>query len=165
MKYTKYATFNCQGLNNDNKKSSLAEDFLQHQITVMILQETRITVQGLHKITSSNRTELFLYNSGHLSTSYGGSGSLVTTKASILTTTMKKRKYCLISPYASTNKSTVKDPEKMRTLYEQLSDIISSININVLIIIRGDFNLAIKMRNRDPLLNKIIGKYAKSDIY
>ena len=34
MKYTKYATFNCQGLNNDNKKSSLADDFLHHQITV-----------------------------------------------------------------------------------------------------------------------------------
>ena len=26
MKYTKYTTFHCQGLNNDNKKSSLADD-------------------------------------------------------------------------------------------------------------------------------------------
>ena len=30
MKYTKYATFNCQGLNDDNKKSSLDDDFLRH---------------------------------------------------------------------------------------------------------------------------------------
>ena len=65
MKYTKYATFNCQGLNNDNKKSSLADDFLHHQITVMMLQETRITGQRVHKITSSNDTKLFLYNLHH----------------------------------------------------------------------------------------------------
>ena len=59
MKYTKYATFNCQGLNDDNKKSSLADDFLLHQITVMILQETRITGQGVHKITSSSGHRTF----------------------------------------------------------------------------------------------------------
>ena len=105
MKYTKYGTFNYQGLNNDNKKSSLADDFLHHQITVMMLQETKITGQEVHKSTSSNGTKLFRYNSGHQSTSYGGTGFLVTTKAevtfkriskriSILTTTMKKRKYC-----------------------------------------------------------------------
>ena len=158
----------------------------------MMLQETR-TGRGVHKITSSNGIELFLYNSGHQSTSYGGTGFLVTTKAevtfkpiperiSILTTTIKKKKYCFISVYtpknestvyaptnestvyASTNESTVKDPEKTRTFHEQLSDIISNINRNVLIIIRGDFNTKAKMRDRDPLFNKIIGKYTKSDI-
>ena len=77
---------------------------------------------------------------------------------------MKKRKYCFISVYAPINESTVKDPEKMRTFYEQLSDIISNINRNVLIIIGGDFNAKAKVRNRDPLLNRNIGKYAKSDI-
>ena len=108
MKYAKYATFNCQGLNKDNKKFSLADDFLHHQITVMMLQETRITGQGVHKITSSNGTELILYSSDHQSTSYGGTGFLVTTKAevsfkpmseriSILTTTMQKRECCFIS--------------------------------------------------------------------
>ena len=128
MKYTKYTTFNCQGLNDDNKKYSLADDFLHHQITLMMLQETRITGQGLHRITSSNGTELFLYNSGHQSTSHGGTGFLVTTKAeiifkpisqrnSILTTTMKRRKYCFMSVYAPTNESTVKDPEKTNFLW------------------------------------------------
>ena len=77
---------------------------------------------------------------------------------------MKKRKYYFISVYAPTNESTVKDPEKTRTFYEQLSDIVSNINRNVLIIIGGDFSTKTKMRNRDPLINKIIGKYAKSDI-
>ena len=67
---------------------------------------------------------------------------------------------CQIDTY----ESTVKDSEKTRTFYEQLSDIISNINKNVLIIIGGDFNVKTKMRNRDPLLNKVIGKYAKSDI-
>ena len=52
----------------------------------------------------------------------------------------------------------------MPTFYEQLSDILSNINRNVLIIIGGDFNAKTKMRNRDLLLKKIIGKYAKSDI-
>ena len=111
MKYTKYATFNCQGLNDDSKKSTLADDFLHYQITVMMLQNTRITGQGVYKITSSNGTELFLYNSGHQSTSHGVTSFLVTTKAeitfksiseriSILKTTMKKKKYCFISVYA-----------------------------------------------------------------
>ena len=106
----------------------------------MMLQETRITGQGVHKITSSNSTKLFLYNSGLQSTSYGGTDFLVTTKAeltfksileriSILTKTMKKRKYCFIFVYTPTNESTVKDPEKTQTFYEQLSDISSDILI------------------------------------
>ena len=109
------------------------------------------------------------FNSGHQSVSHGGTGFLVTTKAemtfkpiseriSILTTIMKKRNYCFISVYDPTNEFTVKDSEKTRTFYEQLSNIISNINRNVLIIIGGDFSAKIKMRNRDLLLNKIIGK-------
>ena len=132
-----------------------------------MLPETRITGQGVHKIILSNSTELFLYNSGHQSTSYGEIGFLVTSKSeitfkqiaeriSILTTTIKKRKYCFISVYAPTNKSNVKDPEE--TFYEQLSDIISNVDRNVLIIIGGDFSAKTKMRNRDSLLKKIIGK-------
>ena len=124
------------------------------------LQETRITGQGVHKITSSNGSELFLYNSGHQSTSYSRTGFLVTTKAeiafktiseriSILATTMKKKKYCFISVYVPTNESIVKYPEKTSTFYEQLSDIISNINRNVLIIIEGDFNAKSKIRHRD----------------
>ena len=136
--------------------------------TVMMLQEIRITGQGVHKITSSNSTELFLYNSCHQSKSFGGTGFLVTTKAEItfkpiserisILTTNKKRNYCFISVYDPTNEFTVKDSEKTRTFYGQLSNIISNINRNVLIIIGGDFSAKIKMRNRDLLLNKIIGK-------
>ena len=137
----KIRNIDIQGLNNDNQKSSLADDFLHHQIIVMMLQETRITGQGVHKITSSNGTELLRYNPGLQSTSYSGTDFLVTTKAevifkpiseriSILTKTMKKRKYCFISVYTPTNESTVKDPEKTQTLYEQSSDIIRNINRN-----------------------------------
>ena len=53
---------------------------------------------------------------------------------------MKKRKYCFISVYTQTNESTVKDPEKTQSFYEQLSDIIGNINRNVLIVIGGDSN-------------------------
>ena len=134
----------------------------------MMLQETRITVQGVRKITSSNGTFSCTI------TSHDGTGFLLTTKAeitfkpiskkiSILKTTMKKRKYRFISVYTQTNESTVKDPEKTRSFYEQLSDIIGNINRNVLIVIGGDSNAKTKMRNRDPLLNKITRKYANTD--
>ena len=119
----------------------------------MMLQETRITVQGVRKITSSNGTFSCTV------TSHGGTGFLLTTKAeitfkpiskriSILKTTMKKRKYRFISVYTQTNEFTVKDPEKTRSFYEQLSDIIANINRNVLIVIGGDSNAKTKMRNR-----------------
>ena len=128
MKYTKHATFNCQGLNNNNKKSSLTDDFLHHQITVMMLQETRITGQGVHKITSSNGTELFLYNSGHQSTSYSGTGFLVTAKAkvtfkpiseriSILTTTMRKKGSIVLYPFTPQQTNLLLKIQKKREIF------------------------------------------------
>ena len=77
MKYTKYATFNCQGLSDENKRKSLAIDFQHHSITVMMLQETRITGQEVYEIETTNGTNLMLYNSGHPTTSYGGTGFLI----------------------------------------------------------------------------------------
>ena len=76
MKYHRYATFNCQGLNNNIKKSNLADDFLHHKLTVTMIQETGIKGQGMYKIKSSNGTFLNIFNSGHISTSYGGTGNL-----------------------------------------------------------------------------------------
>ena len=59
---------------------------------------------------------------------------------------MKKRNYRFTFVYTPTKESTVKDPEKTRTFYEPLSDIISNINRNVLIIIGDDFNAKKKLR-------------------
>ena len=76
--------------------------------------------------------------------------------------TLKKKKYCFISVYAPKNESTVKDPEKKtRTFYENLTDIVNKITS---ILIGGDFNARTKTNNHEPLLNKILGKYAKNSI-
>ena len=179
MKYTKYATFNCQGLNDKNKQKSLAADFIHHSITVMMLQETRIIGQGVHEIKPSDGENFLLYNSGHPNRSYGGTAFLlaketvtrskvsfqpISERISTLKMIANKKKYCFISVYAPTNDSTVKDPDKTRTFYEKLSDIIAKIDRNTCIVIGGDFNAKTKMRNKDQLLNIIIGNYAKSDI-
>ena len=61
-----------------------------------MLQENRITGQGVHKIPSSNSTELFLYNSGQQSTSHSETGfseitfKPISERISVLATTMKK---------------------------------------------------------------------------
>ena len=142
MKYTKYATFNCQGLNDKNKQKSLAADFIHHSITVMMLQETRIIGQGVHEIKPSDGENFLLYNSGHPNRSYGGTAFLlaketvtrskvsfqpISERISTLKMIANKKKYCFISVYAPTNDSTVKDPDKTRTFYEKLSDIIEKL--------------------------------------
>ena len=175
MKYHRYATFNCQGLNNNIKKSNLAEDFLHHKLTVMMIQETHIKGEGIYEIKSSNGTILNMFNSGHKSTSYGGTGFIasgdskatfnpISERISTLTTTFNKRKFVFISVYAPTNECTKKDPNNTKTFYQNLSDIINKTGKNDTLIIGGDFNAKTKKTNRDPSLFKIIGKYAKSNI-
>ena len=111
MKYRKYATFNCQGLNSKIKKLSLADDFLHHKLTIMMIQETRIKGDGVYKIKSSNGTMMHFFNSGHQSNSYGGTGFIVTENSkvtfkpiseriSLLTVMYGKTKYVFISVYA-----------------------------------------------------------------
>ena len=175
MKFHNYATFNCQGLNSDIKKSNLADDFLSLKITVMMLQETRIKNQGVHRITFSNGTTLLLYNSGHQTKSYAGTGFLVRADATatfqhiserigILKATLNKTKYVFISAYAPTNESTIKDPDKTKDCYQSISNIINIIGKKDMVIIDGDFNAKVKMFNKDPTLDEILGKYAKSRI-
>ena len=175
MKYHKYATFNVQGLNSNIKKSALADDFVHHKIKVMMVQETRIKGEGVYKIKSSNGAKLHLFNSGHKSSSYGGTGFVVdenskvtfkpvSERISVLTAKLNNIKHVFISVYAPTNETTIKDSNDTRTFYENLSDIINTIGKNDNLVIGGDFNAKTKMPNRDPTLYKIIGKYAKSTI-
>ena len=46
-----YATFNVQGLKGSTKKLNLADDFLHHKLSVMMLQETRMKGQGAIRST------------------------------------------------------------------------------------------------------------------
>ena len=147
------------------------DDFLHYQNTVMILQVTRTTGQGVLKITSSNGTELFQFWSpiyikrrnrfshynksrSNLQTDIGKNQHFHEEKELLFYLRLHPRQTNLL----------LKDPEKMQTFYEQLPDIIRNINTNILIIIRGDFNAKTKICNRDPSQNKIIGKYVKSNI-
>ena len=38
----KFATFNCQGLNSDIKKMNIADDLIHHNLTAMMIQETKL---------------------------------------------------------------------------------------------------------------------------
>ena len=91
------------------------------------------------------------FNSGHKSTSYGGTGFIVSgdskatfnpisERISTLTTEFNKRKFVFISVYASINECTKKDPNNTKTFYQNLSDIINKIGKNDTLVISGDFN-------------------------
>ena len=51
--------------------------------------------------------------------------------------------------------------KKTRTFYENLTNIVNKLTT---ILIGGDFNARTKTNNHEPLLNKILGKYAKNSI-
>ena len=61
----KFATFNCQGLNSDIKKMNIADDFIHHNLTAMMIQETKLKGNNIYSIHVTTREELHLYNSGH----------------------------------------------------------------------------------------------------
>ena len=119
------------------------DDFLHYQNTVMILQVTRTTGQGVLKITSSNGTELFQFwlpiyiirrnrfshynkSRSNLQTDIGKNQHFHEENELLFHLRLHPRQTNLL----------LKDPEKMQTFY----DIIRNININILIIIGGDFN-------------------------
>ena len=66
MKNTnKFATFNCQGLNSDIKKMNIADYFIHHNLTTMMIQETKLKGNNIYSIYATTGEELHLYNSGH----------------------------------------------------------------------------------------------------
>ena len=83
-KYRRIATFNCQGLNKIEKQTSIADDFIHHNLTAMMIQEMHLKSNGIHVLkTSDGRTTLHLYNSGKESKSINGVGILIRSNLNI----------------------------------------------------------------------------------
>ena len=60
-KFQRFATFNCQGLNDKVKQTHIAHDFHKFRLAAIMVQETRIKDTGLHEFTSSDgKKDLFI---------------------------------------------------------------------------------------------------------
>ena len=175
-KTRKFATFNLQGLISDAKKMSIADDFIEYNLTMMMVQETHIKETGAIELKSSSGKTLYLYNSGNISKSINGVG-IITNKSTnisfkdisdrICVATVKtknKFKYHVISAYAPTLESTVKRPEDTKNFYDQLTSIVNKFNKRDAIIIGGDFNAKTKLPNHERCKQNAVGKYAKSHV-
>ena len=51
-KHKSYKTPNWHGLNNEAKKMNIADDFIKYNLTVKMIQETKICDNLMHKIKS-----------------------------------------------------------------------------------------------------------------
>ena len=59
------ATFNVQGLQNDEKKQQLVEDFERYKLDILCIQETRISETETFQITSASGKVYNFHNSGN----------------------------------------------------------------------------------------------------
>ena len=64
-KFQRFATFNWQGLNDEVKKTYIADDFYKFRLGAIMVQETRIKETGLHEFTSSDGKKVCLCDSGN----------------------------------------------------------------------------------------------------
>ena len=68
-KFQRFATFNCQGLNDKAKQTHIADEFYRLRLASIMVQEVRIKETGLHEFTSSYGKKGCLYNLGNKSKS------------------------------------------------------------------------------------------------
>ena len=124
IKFRKVVTFNCQGLNSAVKQQQIADDFIQHNLSIMMVQETRIKGNQIINLTSSDNQILYLYNSGNESKSIHGTGIIVRPNVNIKYKPISDR-ICMISmqddkkitcnfisAYTPTLDKTTKNPNK-----------------------------------------------------
>ena len=122
-KFQRFATFNCQGLNDKVKQTHIADDFYKFRLTAIMVQETSIKETGLHEFTSSDGKKICLYNSGKGADSIQGVGIITTENTNVTFNPVSERIYIitrdtsenikcyLISAYASTLENTVRNPD------------------------------------------------------
>ena len=175
MRNKRSATFTCQVLLHKVKQMNIADDFCQHQLTAMMIQETHMQGHGLHQLESSSGEKLHLYFSGHKNRSIAGTGIIVRLNSNVTFKSVSER-ICMmkvkpnnnvitniISAYALTLETTLKTPEVKRHFYEKLSSIIKTFKTREAVIIGGDFNAKTNSKFSN-FPSSIIGKYAKSEI-
>ena len=148
-KFQRFATLNCQGLNDKVKQTHIADDFYKFRLAAIMVQERRIKETGLHEFTSSDVKKVCLYNSGNGAKSIRGVGIITTENTNvtfnpvsericiITTNTFENIKCHLISAYAPTLENTV------RNLVAR--SLINSIKQRDALIIGGNFNVKTKL--------------------
>ena len=152
---------------------------MRYKLTALMIQETHIQNQGLHKLKSTDgKTTLHLYNSGHQNRSKGGVGIIVNTNTKITFKPISERiclvtakidnsqKINIISTYAPTLENTQKKPEETQNFYNKLSSVIKMTKNRDALIIGGDFNAKTKLTNNNlhKMYKQNVGKYSKSEI-
>ena len=78
LKFQRFTTFNCQGLNDYVRQTHITDDFYEFCLAAIMVQETRIKEIGLHEFISSNGKKVYLYNSGNGAKSIRGVGIITT---------------------------------------------------------------------------------------
>ena len=123
-KFQRFATVNCQGLNDEVKQTHIADNFYKFHLAVIMAQETCIKETGLHEFNSSNGKKVCLYNSGNGAKSIRGVGIITTENTNvtfnpvsericiITTNTSENIKCHFISAYAPTLENTVRNQTK-----------------------------------------------------
>ena len=157
-KFQRFATFNCQGLNDKVKQTHITDDFYKLRLAAIMVQETRIKETCLREFTSSDGQKVCLYNSGNGSKLIWGIGIITTENTNgtcnpvwehiciITIKTSENIKWQLTSAYAPTLENTVKNSDETCIFYEKLSSLINSIKQRDAFIIGGDFNSKTKLQ-------------------
>ena len=175
-KFQIFATFNCQGLNDEVKQTHIADDFYEFRLAAIMVQETHVKETGLYEFTSSDGKKVCLYNSGSGAKSIRRAGIITTENTNgtfnpvsehiciITTNTSENIKCHLISAYAPTLENTVRNPDETHIFYEQLSALINSIKQRDALIIGGDFNVKTKLQVSEMENQLVVGKYARNKV-
>ena len=175
-KFQRFATFNCQGLNDKVKQIHIADDFYKFPPVAIMVQETRIKETSLHEFTSSDGKKICLYNSGNGAKSIRGVGIITTENTNvtfkpisericiITTNTSENIKCHLTSAYAPALENTVRNPDETHIFYEKLSSLINSIKQRDALIIGGDLNAKTKLQVSEIENQLVVGKYAKNKV-
>ena len=177
MRCKRFATFNCQRVLNKVKQMNIADEFCHHQLTNCYVDPRNSYMQGhgLHLLESSSGEKLHLHFSGHKNRLIAGTDIIVRPNSNVTFTPVTKRISMMkvksnnniitniISAYAPTLESTLKNPETTHHFYENLSSIIKTFKTREAVIIGGEFNAKTNSKfNNFP--TNIIGKYAKGEI-
>ena len=101
-KFQRFATFNCQGHNDEVKQTHIGDNFYKFHLAVIMAQETCIKETGLHEFNSSNGKKVCLYNSGNGAKSIRGVG-IITTENTNVNFNPVSEHICIITTSTSEN--------------------------------------------------------------
>ena len=147
-------SLNCRGLTKEEKQNTLVEDITRYNLDVTALQETKINGPDGIKLLKTVRSNPFIFITSACSNSHHGVAFIVKKGIDRTFKTISNRLALLtiyrhynnrvvplyiINAYALTSQTTYKNPLETDIFYQDLENLINSINKKELIIC-GDFN-------------------------